>query len=69
MQKDIKSIAIDFIKTFQNKSPSKELLQFYHPDIEQIEFLNALTENIWRQEFKRYDRSTERGKKVLLKEE
>ncbi len=69
MQKDIKSIAIDFIKTLQNRSSAEELLQFYHPDIEQIEFPNALTKNTGIRNLSDMTAAAERGKKVLLKEE
>ena len=69
METDIKEIAIDFIKTLQNRTSAEELLRFYHPDIEQIEFPNAVTKNKAIRSLNDLKAGAEKGKKVLQKEE
>jgi hypothetical protein len=69
MQTDIEAIAIDFIKTLQNRTSGEELLRFYHPDIEQIEFPNAVTKNKAIRNLNDLKAGAEKGKKVLQKEE
>jgi hypothetical protein len=69
MQTDIEAIAIDFIKTLQNRTSADELLRFFHPDIEQIEFPNAVTKNKAIRNLNDLKAGAERGKKVLQKEE
>ena len=69
MQTDIEAIAIDFIKTLQNRTSADELLRFYHPDIEQIEFPNAVTKNKAIRNLNDLKAGAEKGKKVLQKEE
>jgi hypothetical protein len=69
MQTDLKILAVDFIKTLQNRTSADELLRFYHPDVEQIEFPNALTKTIAKRTLADMQAGAEKGKKVLLKEE
>jgi len=69
MQTDIKAIALDFINTLQNRTSAEELLRFYHPDIEQIEFPNAVTKNKAIRNLSDLNAGAEKGKKVLQKEE
>ena len=69
MQTDIEAIAIDFIKTLQNRTSAEELLRFYHPDIEQIEFPNAVTKNTAIRNLNDLKAGAEKGKKILQKEE
>ncbi|HEY2580883.1 MAG TPA: hypothetical protein VGI43_03710 [Mucilaginibacter sp.] len=45
MEVNLETIAINFIKTLQNRNSAQELSQFYHPEIEQIEFPNTVTKN------------------------
>jgi hypothetical protein len=69
MQEDIKTIAINFIKTLENRSSADELLEFYHPDIEQIEFPNTVTKNTAVRSLNDLKEASQKGKKILLKEE
>jgi SnoaL-like protein len=69
MQTDIEAIAIDFVKTLQNRKSSEELLRFYHPDIEQIEFPNAVTKNKVIRKLNDLKAGAEKGKTILQKEE
>jgi len=69
MQTDIKAIAIDFIKTLQHRKSAGELLEFYHPDIEQTEFPNAVTKNATVRNLNDLKNASEKGKKILQKEE
>ncbi len=69
MQTDIEAIAIDFIKTLQNRTSAEELLRFYHRDIEQIEFPNTVTKKKAIRNLSDLKAGAEKGKKVLQKEE
>ncbi len=69
MEPDITAIAIDFINTLQNRSSADELLRFYHPNIEQIEFPNTVTKNTSIRNLSDLKLASERGNKVLQKEE
>jgi ketosteroid isomerase-like protein len=69
MQHDIKAIAIRFIHTLQNRTSSDELLPFYHPDIEQIEFPNAITRTTAIRNLDDLKAASERGQQVMQKEE
>ena len=69
MQHDIKAIANQFIKTLEHRKSADELLQFYHPDIKQTEFPNTLTRNRTVRNLNDLKEASEKGKKVLLKEE
>jgi len=69
MENDIQSIAVNFVKTLQNRASAGELLRFYHPDIEQTEFPNAITKNTAIRNLDDMRRGAEKGSKVLLKEE
>lgn len=69
MQTDLKIIVADFINTLQNRTSADELSRFYHPDIEQTEFPNALTKTVAKRTLADMQAGAEKGKKVLLKEE
>ncbi|TDW47838.1 hypothetical protein EV144_104124 [Flavobacterium sp. 270] len=69
MSEELNKIAEQFIKTLQNRNTTEELIQFYHKDIEQIEFPNTLTKNIAIRNLEDLKLASERGKKVLQKEE
>lgn len=68
MSHDLQAIALEFIETLQNRTSAEELLRFYHPDIEQIEFPNTLTKNKAVRSLQDLKEASERGKKVLQKE-
>ncbi|WP_126651668.1 nuclear transport factor 2 family protein [Chryseobacterium aureum] len=69
MKKKLSQIAEDFIKTLQSRNSAEELIPFYHQDIEQIEFPNTFTKNKTISNLDDLKLASERGKKVLLKEE
>lgn len=57
-----------FLKTLENRKNFEELLAFYHPDIEQIEFPNTLTPNIAVRRLEDLKIAGEKGQQVLQKE-
>ncbi|WP_288436727.1 nuclear transport factor 2 family protein [uncultured Chryseobacterium sp.] len=69
MKKKLSQIAEEFIKTLQSRNSAEELIPFYHQDIEQIEFPNTFTKNMTISNLDDLKLASERGKKVLLKEE
>lgn len=69
MEHDIKAITLQFIHTLQNRTSADELLPFYHPDIEQIEFPNAITPTTAIRNLNDLKAASERGQKILKKEE
>jgi hypothetical protein len=69
METNIEAIALNFINALQNRKSAEELLQFYHPDIEQIEFPNTVTKNKTVRSLGDLRQAAEKGKNVLQKEE
>lgn len=69
MKNQLIEITKDFITMLQTRKSSDELLNFYHTDIEQVEFPNALTKNITVRKLDDLLLASERGMKVLEKEE
>ncbi|RIV27774.1 nuclear transport factor 2 family protein [Fibrisoma montanum] len=69
MEHDIKAIAHKFIHTLQNRTSTDELIPFYHPDIEQIEFPNAITRTTAIRNLDDLKAASERGQQVMQKEE
>ncbi|MCB9330966.1 MAG: nuclear transport factor 2 family protein [Lewinellaceae bacterium] len=69
MATDLKQIAAAFIQTLQNRKSAEELMSFYHPDIEQIEYPNTLTKNTTIRKLNDLKLAAEKGKQVLQKEE
>ena len=69
MEQDIKTIATQFIRTLEHRKSSDEILQFYHPDIKQIEFPNTVTKNRTVRTLSDLKEAAEKGKKLMLKED
>jgi hypothetical protein len=69
MEGKLVQIAQQFIKALQNRNSAEELIPFYHQDVEQIEFPNTLTKNKTIRNLEDLKLASERGKKVLQKEE
>jgi FMN-dependent NADH-azoreductase len=69
MADNLTQIAEEFIKTLQNRNSADEIIQFYHEDIEQIEFPNTVTKNKAIRNLEDLKLASERGKKVMQKEE
>lgn len=68
MQQDIQQIAFRFIQTLQHRTSADELLEFYHTNVEQIEFPNTVTRNKTIRTLDDLKQASERGKKVMQKE-
>jgi hypothetical protein len=61
-------LVIDFLKMLEQRKSSTELLDFYHLEVEQTEFPNALTKNKTFRSLKELRDASEKGKQVLSKE-
>ncbi|BDU26911.1 nuclear transport factor 2 family protein [Flavobacterium sp. GSB-24] len=66
---DNQKIVIEFLKMVQERQSSDELEKFYHSEIEQIEFPNAIVKNTVYRNLEELKEGSERGRKILLKEE
>ncbi len=69
MTHDNNAIVKEFIHTLQNRKSAAELLRFYHPDVEQIEFPNTLTKAKTVRTLADLENASNKGNKVLQKEE
>ena len=69
MEKNYEQTALDFINALQHRTSASDVMNFYHPDIEQTEFPNAITKNTAIRNFDDLLQASERGKNILLKEE
>lgn len=63
------NLVLDFLKMLEHRKEASELEKFYHPDAEQIEFPNAITKNVTRRTLKDLKDASERGAKILTREE
>src|SRR5271165_4622101 len=61
-------LAIEFISALQNRTFFADLARFYHEDIEQIEFPNAVVKNTAIRNLNDLKQGAEKGKKLLQKE-
>jgi hypothetical protein len=59
---------LDFLKMLEQRNSSTELQDFYHLEVEQIEFPNALTKNKIFRSLNDLKDASEKGKKILSKE-
>jgi ketosteroid isomerase-like protein len=60
---------LDFLKMVEQRTFATEFDQFYHADVEQIEFPNAITKNTATRTLADLKAASERGSKVMTKEE
>jgi len=60
---------IQFLKMLEERNPEKKLSDFYHPDVEQIEFPNAITKNTTMRTLTELEEGFQKGSKILAKEE
>jgi len=60
---------IDFLKLLEQRQSSDMLNDFYHPETEQIEYPNAITKNTAIRTLNDLKQASERGIKILSKEE
>jgi len=61
-------VVINFLKMLQTRNSSKELDEFYHPEIEQTEFPNALTKELTKRGIQDLKAASEKGAQVLKSE-
>ena len=59
----------NFLKMLEQRNSAEELSGFYHPDVEQIEYPNAVTKNTTMRSLAELKIASEKGKQVLTKEE
>lgn len=59
---------VAFLKMMENRESSQELEKFYHTDVEQIEFPNAILKATAIRDLQDLKDGSERGKKILSKE-
>lgn len=69
MDEKLNQLAAEFIKTLQSRNSAEEIIRFYHKDIEQVEYPNAVTKNKAIRNLEDLKQAAERGKKVMQKEE
>ncbi|CAN5272004.1 hypothetical protein BH09BAC4_BH09BAC4_07410 [soil metagenome] len=69
MQPDYRTIVTNFVYTLQNRISAEEILSFYHPDVEQIEFPNVLTQRKVIRNLNELRDGLDQGRQVLQKEE
>ena len=62
-------LVVDFLKMLEQRKTSDELEQFYHPDVQQTEFPNAITKNTTTRTLNDLKEGSEKGNKILRKEE
>src|ERR1700742_477975 len=68
MQKDLEQMVRDFLHTLENRHSAKDLEQFYHPEVEHIEFPNAVTPATKVRDLAGLQEASEKGKALLQKE-
>ncbi len=62
-------LVIAFLKMLEERRSAAELEQFYHPDIEQVEYPNTISKNTAIRQLNDLKDGAERGKKIFAKEE
>lgn len=68
MPTDYIEIVRRFIDVLQNRKSSEELVEFYHPEVVQIEYPNALTKALTARNLDALKSASDRGMKVLQRE-
>ncbi|WP_018343594.1 nuclear transport factor 2 family protein [Cytophaga aurantiaca] len=61
-------IVIDYLKMVEQRTSAEELNTFYHEDVQQIEYPNAIVKNTAIRSLQDLKDASERGKKILIKE-
>lgn len=59
---------IAFLRALENRTSANDIKDFYHPEVEQIEFPNTLTKTMATRDLHGLLEGLERGMKVLQKE-
>jgi hypothetical protein len=65
---DILQIVKDFIKAVEKRNSFDEIAKFYHPDVIQIEYPNAVTKNIKIRTLQDLEKVAEQGRQVVREE-
>lgn len=60
---------LDYLKMLEQRKTSIELENFYHPEVEQVEFPNAVTKTTTMRSLNDLKDASEKGSKLLTKEE
>jgi hypothetical protein len=58
-------LVVDFLKMLEERKSSEELNQFYHPEVEQTEYPNAIVKNTVTRNLEDLKVGSERGKNLL----
>lgn len=66
---DNEKLVLDFLKMLESRKSADDLDDFYHPDVEQIEFPNAITRRTATRNIKDLKDASEKGSAILTKEE
>lgn len=59
---------LDFLKMLEQRTSPAELIDFYHPEIEQTEYPNAVTKNTARRTLNDLKTTSEKGSNLLSEE-
>ena len=62
-------IVVEYLNSIETRKSADVLDKYYHPEIEQIEFPNAVVKNIILRNLKDLKDASERGQKIISKEE
>ncbi len=66
---ELEEITLQFFHQVQNRTSWEDMQRFYHPNIQQIEYPNAITKVTAIRTLSDLQAASERGQKVLQKEE
>lgn len=61
-------IVKEFLHALENRKSPTDVLRFYHPEIIQTEYPNAVTKNVTERNMQELAAASERGQKLLSKE-
>lgn len=64
-----KQLVLDFLKMLEESESPERFIDFYHPDVEQTEFPNAITKNTTVRTLKELKDAFGQGSKLLAKQE
>lgn|SRR5690606_4082457 len=59
----------DFLKMMEQRKSANDLDAFYHPEVEQVEYPNAITKAMATRTLSDLKEASEKGSKILTKEE
>lgn len=68
MEMNLLSIVQEYLKSIEVKKDVDKILEFYHPQIEQIEYPNLIVKNKTIRNLEEIKQAYERGKQLLQKE-